>query len=66
MTKPFDPEDTLELWNDSYGVQVPTKPTCYGCHRELCAALDTYYGTDDYWGRFCVDCRDKRLPRNKT
>lgn len=38
-------------------------PTCFGCNRELSATLDAYYGHDNYRGRFCAPCRDKRLKK---
>lgn len=41
-------------------------PLCLECQRELCQALDAYYGTDDYWSRFCSPCRDVRLARKAS
>lgn len=60
--------DPIDFWEDPLPLIIPDeKPRCYGCHRELCPELDHFWDRDgsDYWGRHCVDCRDKRLGRPK-
>lgn len=56
-------DDDILFWEEDRPKQEKQKPTCYGCHRELSEYLDAYYGKDDYWGRFCTKCRDRRIPK---
>lgn len=46
------------LWFDE--VDEPTVPACPGCKRELCNALDAYYGQNFTASKYCSMCRRER------
>lgn len=60
-----DPIDPPGFWEDFPTLDLDDTPRCYGCHREMCPELDQYWGTDSYWGRYCIDCRTSRLRASK-
>lgn len=53
------------LISDEPTQPIIVRPTCPDCGRELCSELDSYYGLDDYWSRFCSRCRTARLRDRK-
>lgn len=49
--------DSPRVGYDDVNFNVCAKPRCSKCTRELCAALDTYYGKDPAQARLCSTCR---------
>lgn len=60
-----DDNDEFWFWDDSTSGPKQDPAKCIGCQKELCAELDSYYFKDTYWSAYCVDCRTKRMPKDK-
>jgi hypothetical protein len=47
----------------AYFVDDSDSERCLGCGRDLCEALDAYYGPSSFWKAHCATCRRKYGPR---